>query len=71
MHRLPAVAARGVYYLPWTGADGELYLAAVTAGGRRIATATVEAGQDPTDAEDLLWEILEEEDPVPMIHLVR
>lgn len=64
------IAARGVYYLPWTGTNGELYLTAVDRRGRRILEATVYPGADPDAAELALWDLLDREDPEPRLRLV-
>jgi len=56
-------APRGVYFLPWTGPRGERYLAAVDRKGRRIVEATVFPGVDPRPVEQVLWTILDGEDP--------
>jgi hypothetical protein len=70
MNAPPCIAARGVYYLPWTGTDGEVYLAAIDRYGKRIFEATVYAGQDADAAELALWELLEQKDPPPSLRLV-
>lgn len=76
MHRqiLPpashGLAARGVYYLPWLGSEGEIYLAGVNRWGRRVLEATVYPGKDVRAAELALWEMLDREDPEPTLRLV-
>lgn len=70
MNRLPYIAARGVYHLPWLGTAGELYLAAVDRWGRRILEATVEPGQNLHEAERVMLEMLDEHDPPPPLRMV-
>jgi hypothetical protein len=59
------VLSRGVYYEPWFGPNGERYLVAVTRDGRRIMEATIFPGVEASTVEDLLWDILNREDPPP------
>jgi glyoxylase-like metal-dependent hydrolase (beta-lactamase superfamily II) len=69
-NRPPNLAARGVYYLPWLGSAGEMYLAAVDRFGRRVLDATVLPGHDLNAVEQALRELLDEHDPPPKLRLV-
>lgn len=70
MDRLPTIAARGVYYLPWLGTEDEVYLAAVTRFGRQIDLRLVSRGEDAKLVELELWDILDRDDPEPILRLV-
>jgi hypothetical protein len=60
---LPDVAERGVYFLPWYGTLGEVWIVAVDRHGCKLGEATVLPGQSPRSTERLLWALLDREDP--------
>jgi len=66
MAQLPKTVSRGVYYLPWFGSDGEIFLVAVSRSGRRILEATVQPNQNAAVAVTMLRKLLDEVDPVPL-----
>lgn len=70
LNRLPAVAARGVYCLPWIGKDGEIFLAAVDRLGQRILEATVYPGEEVRCIEKELLRMLDEQDPKPTLRIL-
>lgn len=59
---------RGVYEAPWKGTKGEKILVAVDSHGVRRLEMVVFPGVDPQPAEEMLWQILNREDP-PAAHL--
>ncbi len=59
------LVARGVYYLPWTGPNGETLLAAVDRNGRRLLDASVLPGRDEDATILALWDLLDRADPPP------
>lgn len=60
---------RGLYYLPWRGTRGELFIAAINRHGQRVLEATVYTQEDRAAVEATLWEILDREDPQPKLKL--
>lgn len=70
MNYPPVLAARGVYYLPWYGCNGEIYLVAVSRRSIRLYEKTVLPGEDVHEAEDHLRALLDIADP-PVARLVK
>lgn len=64
------IVARGVYYLPWLGPNGEIYLAAVNRLGRLVAERVVLPGEDVQLAEEHLQALLDVVDP-PFARIVK
>lgn len=62
--------SRGVYRLPYSGRQGERYLALVDHDGRRIYEATVYSDESVEEAEEAMWRVLDEEDP-PLLRSLR
>ena len=54
---------RGIYTAPYTGPKGENYLLIINSRSERIMEATVYPGIDPQGVIDLLFTVLEREDP--------
>ena len=62
--RIPQVASRGVYHLPFYGSLGEVWVVAVDRHGRKVSEAIVLEGQSMPHAEGLLRDLLDRVDPV-------
>lgn len=50
---------QGVWVAPWHGPRGEVILVAVTADGARLCERMLAPGEDPVDATEELWWLLQ------------
>jgi hypothetical protein len=61
----PEVLRRGVYLPPWLGSRGQRCVVAINSQGRRILEATVCPGVDEAAIAEMVWRVLDAEDPDP------
>lgn len=59
------LAERGVYVLPFVGRGGERYVVAVNRLRQRVLEATVLPDMPVDAVTDMLWALLDREDPAP------
>jgi hypothetical protein len=72
MRTAKAGLGRGVYVAPWLGDDDELVLMGITTKGRLVcAPVVVPNGASRLAASDAIWEVLDELDPIPRLHLLN